>query len=181
MKTGNLFYLSVPLLLVLLSLANTSCTSGGDSASSKDQMKGKLTISGAFALYPLTVKWAEEFHKLHPRVTVNISAGGAGKGMADALSKMVELGMYSKEISPEEKARGAWWIAASKDAVLPVMNAGCPYVAGLMKTGLTKQKFFDVFISGNIKTWGQLMGTGSTQELQVFTRSDACGAADYRG
>ena len=178
MKTGNLFYLSVPLLLVLLSLANTSCTSGGDSASSKDQMKGKLTISGAFALYPLTVKWAEEFHKLHPRVTVNISAGGAGKGMADALSKMVELGMYSKEISPEEKARGAWWIAASKDAVLPVMNAGCPYVAGLMKTGLTKQKFFDVFISGNIKTWGQLMGTGSTQELQVFTRSDACGAAD---
>ena len=178
MKTGNLFYLSVPLLLVLLSLANTSCTSGGDSASSKDQMKGKLTISGAFALYPLTVKWAEEFHKLHPRVTVNISAGGAGKGMADALSKMVELGMYSKEISPEEKARGAWWIAASKDAVLPVMNVACPYAASLVNKGLTKQKFFDVFISGNIKTWGQLMGTGSTQELQVFTRSDACGAAD---
>ena len=61
MKTGNLFYLSVPLLLVLLSLANTSCTSGGDSASSKDQMKGKLTISGALALYPLTVNGLRNF------------------------------------------------------------------------------------------------------------------------
>jgi phosphate transport system substrate-binding protein len=168
----SLFFLSVLLAPVI------SCNSGGGTGVSKDQLKGKITISGAFALYPLTVKWAGEFRKLHPGVTVNISAGGAGKGMADALSKMVDLGMYSKEVSPEEKTRGAWWIAASKDAVLPVMNAGCPYAASLMKTGLTRQKFFDVFISGKINNWGQLLGNGSKEEIQVFTRSDACGAAD---
>ena len=26
--------------------------------------KNQITISGAWALYPLTIKWAEEFHKL---------------------------------------------------------------------------------------------------------------------
>ncbi|MEI6888142.1 MAG: PstS family phosphate ABC transporter substrate-binding protein [Bacteroidales bacterium] len=165
-------------LLSVLSIFITSCNSGDRSASSNDKLKGKITISGAFALYPLTVKWAEEFHKLHPRVTINISAGGAGKGMADALSKMVELGMYSKEISPEEKAKGAWWIATAKDAVLPVMNSNCPFAASLTVTGVTKQKLYNVFITENIKTWGQLLGTGSNEELQVFTRSDACGAAD---
>jgi len=156
----------------------TACNSGGGSGSSKDPLKGKITISGAFALYPLTVKWAEEFHKLHPRITVNVSAGGAGKGMADALSKMVDLGMYSKEVSPEEKAKGAWLIATAKDAVVPVMNSACPYAHNLRSTGLSKQKLFDVFITGNIKSWGQLTGTASTEELLVFTRSDACGAAD---
>ena len=179
MRTKSLSYPVILLLLgVVVSGLTTSCNSGSGSASSKDKLEGKLTISGAFALYPLTVKWAEEFHKLHPRVTLNVSAGGAGKGMADALSKMADLGMYSKEVSPEERARGAWWIATVKDAVMPVVNAACPYAAIFRKTGVTRQKFFDIFISGKIQTWGQLLGTGAREELEVFTRSDACGAAD---
>jgi phosphate transport system substrate-binding protein len=45
-----------------------------------DDLKGTINISGAFALYPITVKWAQEFKKIHPNVVFNISAGGAGKG-----------------------------------------------------------------------------------------------------
>ena len=55
--------------------------------------------------------------------------------------------MYSKEVSQEEKTRGAWWIAVAKDAVLPVMNAGCPFAQHLRNTGITRQKFYDIFIS----------------------------------
>ncbi|MEI7499156.1 MAG: PstS family phosphate ABC transporter substrate-binding protein [Bacteroidota bacterium] len=157
-----------------------SCNQGShrNAGSPNDSLKGKITISGAFALYPLTVKWAEEFQKLHPHVTVNVSAGGAGKGMTDALSKMVDLGMFSKSVSPEEQAKGAWWIAVAKDAVLPTINANNPVLSDLKKKGLTKQKFYDIFISGRIKTWGQAVGNFSKVELQAFTRSDACGAAD---
>jgi len=143
-----------------------------------DSLKGKITLSGAFALYPLAVKWAEEFEKLHPGVTVNVSAGGAGKGMTDALSKMVDLGMFSKAVSPEEQAKGAWWIAVAKDAVLPTINANNPVLPDLKKKGLTKQKFYEIFITGNIKTWGQAVGNNSMVDVQAFTRSDACGAAD---
>jgi phosphate transport system substrate-binding protein len=158
----------------------TSCNHGesNNKGVAGDTLKGKITISGAFALYPLTVKWAEEFEKLHPRVIVNVSAGGAGKGMTDALSKMVDLGMFSKAVSPEEQAKGAWWIAVAKDAVIPTVNANNPVLTDLKKKGLTKQKFFDIFITGNVKTWGQAVGNGSKVELQPFTRSDACGAAD---
>jgi len=158
----------------------SSCNrSGRNTAGSKDDtLKGKITLSGAFALYPLTVKWAEEFQNLHPRVTVNVSAGGAGKGMTDALSKMVDLGMYSKSVSPEEQAKGAWWVAVAKDAVLPTINANNPVLSELKKKGLTCQKFYDIFISGNIKTWGQAVGNNSGVELHTFTRSDACGAAE---
>jgi len=164
--------------LIIAAFTMSSCNHKRDTAGAGDQLKGKITISGAFALYPLTVKWAEEFHKLHPRVTINISAGGAGKGMADALSKMVDLGMYSKEPSPEERAKGAWLIASAKDAVLPVMNSSCQFIAHIRSKGMTKQKLYDIFITEKIKTWGQLLGSASKEELLVFTRSDACGAAD---
>jgi len=163
-------------LLTMLPSCNRSGNRAGEDQG--DTLRGKITLSGAFALYPLSVKWAEEFQKLHPRVTVNVSAGGAGKGMTDALSKMVDLGMYSKAVSPEEQAKGAWWIAVAKDAVLPTINEHNPVLAELKKKGMTRQKFYDVFVSGKITTWGQAAGSGSRAELQVFTRSDACGAAE---
>jgi len=165
-------------VLSLILLAG--CDQRGDNNTSlkNDPLHGKITISGAFALYPLTVRWAEEFQKLHPKVTINISAGGAGKGMADALSKMVDLGMYSKEMSPEEKAKGAWFVAVAKDAVLPTVNSGNPVLKELKTKGMTRQLFYKIFISGEIKTWGQVVGTGSQDRVQPFTRSDACGAAE---
>jgi phosphate transport system substrate-binding protein len=173
----------IPLFLVAgmaLTAVLSSCqpSGKGSAASGSDTLKGKITISGAFALYPLVVKYAEEFQKLHPNVLVNVSAGGAGKGMTDALTKMVDLGMYSKSVSPEEQAKGAWWIAIAKDAVLPTVNAANPVLADLKSKGLTRQKLYDIFISGKIKTWGQAIGTSSSIDLQAFTRSDACGAAD---
>ena len=166
------------LLIMVFSLAGCNSRNANESAQSKDPLKGKITISGAFALYPITVKWAEEFKKLHPRVTVNISAGGAGKGMTDALSRMVDLGMYSKEVSPEEQAKGAWWLAVAKDAVLPTVNPSNPVMKELKEKGMTRQQFCDVFITGKIKIWGQVAGTPCRDEVTAFTRSDACGAAD---
>ena len=180
MKTRQLIT-GIAVILLLAGLSTLSSCNGGSgngTAAKGDTLKGKITLSGAFALYPLAVKWAEEFQKIHPNVLVNVSAGGAGKGMTDALSKMVDLGMYSKSVSPEEQAKGAWWVAVSKDAVLPTINANNPVIADLQKKGLKKQKFIDIFITGTVKTWGQAAGNGSKAELQVYTRSDACGAAD---
>ena len=180
MKWSRQINSTLVLLFLTVLMCLSSCNPSGRNApaSQGDTLKGKITLSGAFALYPLAVKWAEEFQKLHPNVTVNVSAGGAGKGMTDALSKMVDLGMFSKSVSPEEQAKGAWWIAVAKDAVLPTINAHNPVLADLKKKGLTRQKFYDIFISGTIKTWGQAVGNNSKIELQAFTRSDACGAAD---
>ena len=39
----------------------SSLSLGKVAAQAKDDLKGNISISGAFALYPLTVKWAEEF------------------------------------------------------------------------------------------------------------------------
>ena len=64
----------------------------------KNNLKGDISLSGAFALYPMVVKWAEEFKKIHPNVRIDISGGGAGKGMTDALAKVVDLGMVSRDV-----------------------------------------------------------------------------------
>jgi len=64
-----------------------------------------LSISGAFALFPIVSKWAEEYHALHPNVQFDVQAGGAGKGMTDVLAGAVDIAMVSREIKDEERAQ----------------------------------------------------------------------------
>lgn len=145
---------------------------------SNQKLEGTISISGAFALYPLAVKWAEEFKKLNPGVKIDISAGGAGKGMTDALSQMVDIGMVSREIYPEEIKKGAYGIAVTKDAVVPTLSASNPILPELLKKGIKKNILNNIFITGKVKTWAQAIGTKSKAPIRVYTRSDACGAAE---
>lgn len=154
-------------LLIIVTLA---------SGCGKDE--NSITVSGAFALYPLAVKWRNEYKKVHPEIRIDVVAGGAGKGMADALSGNADLGMVSRDINPMEKELGAFEIAVTRDAVVPTFNSNNPYKNIILKRGLTKAEFEAIFIKGTIKTWGELIGNGSNQAIQVFTRSDAAGAPE---
>jgi phosphate transport system substrate-binding protein len=142
-----------------------------------DDLKGTINISGAFALYPITVKWAQEFKKIHPNVVFNISAGGAGKGITDALSGLVDIGLASRDISPEEVKKGAYTIYVTKDAVVPTFNTGNPNASALEVKGVKRAQFADVFVTGKIKNWNQLAGKVSVP-IHIYTRSDAAGAAE---
>lgn len=144
----------------------------------KAQQSGSISISGAFALYPLAVKWAEEYKKLHPNVKIDVSAGGAGKGITDALSNMVDIGMVSRDLNTEEKKKGAFDVAVAKDAVIPTISASNPNLKVLLEKGLKKDAANDIFITGKYKTWSQVTGTKSSGQINVYTRSDACGAGE---
>ena len=140
--------------------------------------EGTISISGAFALYPMVVKWADEYQKLHPDIRIDISAGGAGKGMVDALSGMVDLGMVSREIYPQEIKKGAFYIAVTKDAVVPTISAKNPVLKDILAKGIKKTAFVNAFVTGTAKTWGQMAGVKNTSVLHVYSRSDACGAGE---
>jgi ABC-type phosphate transport system substrate-binding protein len=117
------------------------------------KLEGRIAISGAFALYPMMVRWTEEFQKVHPGVSFDLSAGGAGKGMTDALGGMVDIGMVSRGIYPAELERGAFWVSVTKDAVVPLVNVDNPVLEELLTKGMTSQAFTDVWINGNFTDW----------------------------
>ncbi len=142
------------------------------------KLKGTITMSGAWALYPMAVKWAEEFQKLHPEVRVDISAGGAGKGMADAISGVVDIGKVSREIYPEEIEKGVWWVAVVKDAVVPTINSMNPACPELLARGITKEQASGIWITEEITEWSDVAGPMAKGEINVYTRSDSCGAAE---
>ncbi|MCX6554436.1 MAG: substrate-binding domain-containing protein [Candidatus Aminicenantes bacterium] len=144
----------------------------------EQNLQGTITISGAFALYPMVMKWSEEFRKLYPQVRFDISAGGAGKGIADALADMVDIGMVSREIHPVEIQKGAWFIPVTKDAVVPVINRDNPLLPELLKRGMKKGDFMRIWLNETPPTWNELVAGKGDIQVHVYTRSDSCGAAE---
>lgn len=168
-------------LAAVTALAASLIACGGKKASgiSPDgTLHGEISLSGAFALYPLAVQWADEFQKLHPDVKVDVSAGGAGKGVTDALAQVVDLGMVSRELGQGEIDKGAIGFAVAKDAVVPTINAANPVLKDLQKRGLTKEDVTRLWIRQDVSTWGELIGTADRTPIVVYNRSDACGAAE---
>lgn len=178
-------FLSKTLVLLILLLTLAGCggtasepTSAASEPTSAAVEETTLSVSGAFALFPMMTVWAEEYQKLNPNVQFDIQGGGAGKGMTDVLSGAADIAMLSREAREEELGQGAFLVPVTIDAVIGTMNAANPYLAEIQATGLTPEVGNGIWISEGITTWGEWLGNGATERINVYTRSDSAGAAE---
>ena len=141
------------------------------------ELEGTVTLSGAWAIYPTVVAWAQGFQKNHPKVKVDVSAGGAGKGAADAIAGLVDIGMVSRDPDPVEIKQGVIPVYVLHDAVFPVVSDKNPAWTALSKKGIKRQSWIDIYISGIITNWDEIAGRSVNKKIHVYTRSDSCGAA----
>lgn len=139
--------------------------------------EGNITLSGAWAIYPTAVEWAKEFQKKFPGVKVDVSAGGAGKGAADAISGLVDIGMVSRDPDPSEIQKGIVPVYVLHDAVYPIVSEKNPALNELLKKGIKRSMWKDIYINGTVTTWDKVAGGKTGKSLHLYTRSDSCGAA----
>ncbi|MBV9963960.1 MAG: PstS family phosphate ABC transporter substrate-binding protein [Parafilimonas sp.] len=177
MKKG--FSITIVALLAFIINFNGVPAHAPSTLAAKSPKTVSISFSGAYALYPLTQLWASEYNKTHPDVRFDIQSGGAGKGLTDCLSGAVDVAMFSRELTPSEKAQ-VWSLWLCKDAILPTINASNPYAKQLKIRGLKKAEALAIYSDHTITTWEDLLGINSktTHKINVYTRADAAGAAD---
>lgn len=157
----------------------SSCAPKSESGYSEEKgYYGNISLSGAFALYPIVVLWAEDFKEEHPNVRFNISAGGAGKGIADALTGMVDIGLVSRDLHPQELSKNAYPIHVAKDAVVCTFNKSHANYSLLKERGLTQQEMEDIFINKKYTYWSDIDPRLTKEKIITYVRSDAAGAAE---
>lgn len=166
------------LVIVLLLLPTFFTGCGRKPAAKAGDLQGNIAVSGAFALYPLMLRWADAFSQRHPGVTIDVSAGGSGKGVTDVLAGQVDLGMVSRDLKAPERQHGAVAVAVARDAVVPIINIHHPLYRQLLQRGLLQKTASGIWVTGRVKTWGQVAGLINQTPINVYTRSDACGAAE---
>ncbi|PVH25296.1 PstS family phosphate ABC transporter substrate-binding protein [Sphingobacterium corticibacter] len=177
-RVGTKHYV-VQLLSLVLVLFLSSCAPKTQSGvNDEGELIGNISISGAFALYPIAVLWSEDFKELHPEVRFNISAGGAGKGITDVLTNMVDIGLVSRDLHQQEIDKGAYPIFVAKDAVIGTINRAHPNFELIAQRGLTQRELVDIFVTQKYRNWNDIDTRFVAEPIEVYTRSDAAGAAE---
>jgi len=170
---------TVATVILLLALSVAACAPAAQPAGNSSAGEPEtVAVSGAFALYPLMQLWAQEYQKVNPNLQFDVQAGGAGKGMTDMLAGAADIAMLSREPRQEEVDQGIVLVPVTIDSVLATVDAKNPHLDALLAKGITEESGAGVWISGETTTWGQLLSTDATDPINVYTRSDASGAAE---
>lgn len=169
------------IILILLGGCNSGRSEKNNVASSGSgiiNLKGTISISGAYALYPLASRLADGFMKIHPEVQITVSKTGTGQGIADLISHKSQVAMISRPLTDSEITAGVWVVPVAKDGVAPIISQKNPYLNKLLSMGLSTDEFKKVFTDEKPVTWGELLDTAVKEKVVTYTRQDESGAAD---
>ena len=157
----KLVSLSLALLLMLTVLA--ACGGGGDSeltngpAGTGPALSGSLTIKGSDTMVNLGARWAEVFMKQYPKVSISVTGGGSGTGIAALINKTTDIAQASRKIKSSEidsaRKNGVEPVefVVAMDGLSVVVHPSNPV------RELTFQQLSDIY-SGKITNWKNVGG-----------------------
>jgi phosphate transport system substrate-binding protein len=144
----------------------------------KNNISGNFSISGAYALYPIVRKWADDFMMIHQDVKIEVIKAGTGRGIDELIAGESQLAMISRHLYDDELNSGLWYVTVAKDGVVPIVNQDNPYFERILSQGLSPDEYLKAFTSESPVTWGELFDTDGKEKVMVFSRADESGAAD---
>lgn len=114
----------------------------------REGLSGTLSVVGSTSVTPLMEVLAEEYTGLQPDVKIDITSNGSSAGMTAAIEGTADIGMASRELNEEEKARLTSQPIAVDGIVVVVNN-------GNRVENLTLEQVRQIF-TGEITTWEEV-------------------------
>lgn len=145
----------VSFLGLLLLLALSACSSTTQAA--ETQSASYLENKGSDTIVNLALAWAEKYQQVHPDVSISVTGGGSGTGLAALINGTVDIANASRAIKPEEveaaRAKGIEPVEhiIARDAIAVIVNPLNPV------SQLTLQQVSDIY-SGKIDNWLEVGG-----------------------
>lgn len=117
-----------------------------------------IYVGGSTTVLPVISNAAESYKETNPNIRIIVNAGGSGVGINQVGEKKLDIGMISRGITEQEKAKYPAInfnpISIGKDAVVPVVSSEI-YDAGI--TTLSLEQIGKIY-SGEIRNWETLGG-----------------------
>ena len=110
----------------------------------------KLSLSGSSTLAPLASEIAKLIEEDNPQMRIDVQTGGSSRGIADVRRGLVDIGMSSRKLHPQEEA-GVNSHVVAFDGIAFVVHRDNPV------SNLTQKEARAIY-SGEITNWKQLSG-----------------------
>ena len=146
--------------------------------------KAVIRVEGSDTMVNLAQAWAEAYNKLHPEVSVQVSGGGSGVGIASLIEGVVDMANASRSMQAKEIQRAKATLGKEPKEHTVALDALAVYVHkdNPIET-ISLQELAEIYgEGGTITKWGQLKvqntGCGS-DEITRVSRQNNSGTYHY--
>lgn len=135
-----------------------------------------ISVKGSDTMVNLAQRWAEVYMQNNPNVSIQVTGGGSGTGVAALLNSTLDLANSSREIKASELE------TAKRKGVTPVVyEVALDGIALIVHSdnqidNLTVKQVSDIF-SGKITNWKQL--GGQDMMITLYGRENSSGTYEF--
>jgi len=104
-KQLSLKTLTIALVSTALLASITACSREGEQKTATSSEKFVIQNTGSDTMVNLAQSWAEKYAEVNPSVSVEVSGGGSGTGIAALINGTVDIANCSRQMEPEEIER----------------------------------------------------------------------------
>lgn len=164
--------------LLLVMLLGTACGAGtAPSAQASTDGTGRaIQNKGSDTLVNLALAWAERYRVLHPDISIAVTGGGSGTGIAALINNTVDIANASRQMKEEEiaaaEANGITPVefTVAIDALAIIVNPANPI------SQLTIDQLADIY-TGRVTNWKEL--GGNDEPIVLLSRETNSGTHVY--
>ena len=136
-----------------------------------------INLQGSDTMHILALRWAEEYMKHNPDISIYIKGGGSARGIQELINGKIDICTSSRPMLPfevrqlaEKHRRLGIAHLVAKDALSIYLHPSNPI------SNLTQDQLKDIFV-GKIVNWKEI--GGEDQPILVLTRSPNSGTYLY--
>ncbi len=149
--------MKIPQFMAILLLLSLIACGGGSGGETGQSAEAYIENKGSDTIVNLALAWAETYQAQHPQVSISVTGGGSGTGIAALVNGTVDIANASRRIKDEEiqEARDngidpVEFIIA-RDAIAIIVHPDNPV------DQLTLQQLSDIY-SGKFSNWQEVGG-----------------------
>lgn len=138
--------------------------------------KAVISVKGSDTMVNLAQKWAEEYMKANPNVSIQVTGGGSGTGIAALLNGTTDVATSSRELKEKEinlaKEKNVKYEEhrVALDGIAVVVHPSNPL------DSLTMEQVRDIF-SGKVKNFSAVKGSKS--DITLYGRENSSGTYEF--
>ena len=141
-----------------------------------DVEKAVITVKGSDTMVNLSQKWAEVYMQLNPNVSIQVTGGGSGTGVAALLNGTTHIANSSRELKDIEYEK-----AKSLGITPKVYDVALDGLALIVHTDnkineLTLEQIKDIF-TGKVTNWKQV--GGDDIPITLYGRENSSGTYEF--
>ena len=141
-----------------------------------DVKKAVITVKGSDTMVNLSQKWAEVYMQLNPNVSIQVTGGGSGTGVAALLNGTTHIANSSRELKDIEYEK-----AKSLGITPKVYDVALDGLALIVHTDnkineLTLEQIKDIF-TGKVTNWKQV--GGDDIPITLYGRENSSGTYEF--